>query len=249
MGCCSRRPIAVEAVECSYYMIYFLRRYWIIPLSLALGLYIGLPFLAPVFMHIGWISAAKAIYFLYSWFCHQLPARSYFLFGSSFTYSLSEIQTAWKNTIDPAILRQFIGNPQMGWKVAWSDRMISMYSSLFVFGLLWWSLRRRIKPLPWWGLLLFLIPMAIDGSSHFVSDLAGIGQGFRTGNLWLVALTDNTLPASFYAGDAWGSFNSLMRIFTGVLFGVGAVWFAYPYLELAFCPQDLISKTILTSQS
>ncbi len=75
-------------------MTNFLKRYWILPLSLALGLYLGLPFLAPVFMHIGLFREAKVIYFIYSWLCHQLPERSYFLYGPKFTYSLAEIQNA-----------------------------------------------------------------------------------------------------------------------------------------------------------
>ena len=229
-------------------MTNFLRRYWIIPLSLVLGIYVGLPFLAPVFMRAGLIWVAKVIYLIYSWMCHQLPERSYFLFGSKLTYSLAEVQNAWQNTINPAILRQFIGNPEMGWKVAWSDRMVSIYVSLWVFGLLWWPIRARVKPLPWWGLLLLLMPMVVDGSSHFVSDLAGIGQGFRDSNLWLVALTHQSLPANFYVGDAWGSFNSIMRFLTGILFGIGVVWFGYPYLNIAFSPQNQPSKTILTTQ-
>jgi uncharacterized membrane protein len=216
----------------------FLHRHWIVPVSIFLGAYVGLPFLAPVFMHIGWGSAARVIYFIYSWLCHQLPERSFFLFGSRFTYSLAEIQNAWQDTINPAILRQFIGNPDMGWKVAWSDRMVSMYTSLWLFGLLWWPMRRRLKLLPWWGLILFLLPMAVDGTSHFFSDLAGIGQGFRDGNLWLAVLTHRIFPTSFYVGDAWGSFNSLMRLLSGFLFGMGIVWYTYPYIDKAFTPQD-----------
>lgn len=99
----------------------FLRRNWILPLTVVLGVYAGLPFLAPILMHAGLDSEAKVIYFIYSWLCHQLPERSYFLFGSHFTYSLIDIQNAWQQTINPAILRQFIGSPEMGWKVAWSD--------------------------------------------------------------------------------------------------------------------------------
>jgi hypothetical protein len=62
-------------------LIYFLSRRWIHVISLILGIYIGLPFLAPVFMQIGWSGPARVIYFIYSWLCHQLPQRSYFLFG------------------------------------------------------------------------------------------------------------------------------------------------------------------------
>lgn len=204
-----------------------------------MGVVVVLPFLAPIFMAIGWSGAGKAIYYIYSFLCHQLPERSYFLFGSKLTYSLPEIQAAWQNTSSPLILRQFIGNPELGWKVAWSDRMVSMYTATWIFGILWWPFRRRLKPLPWWGLALFLLPMAVDGSSHFLSDLAGIGEGFRDSNAWLATLTNNAFTNGFYAGDAWGSFNSLMRLLTGMLFGIGIIWFSSPYLDLAFSTNEM----------
>ncbi len=207
---------------------------WFILFALLAGLYVVLPFLAPAFMAVGWSGAGKAIYFVYSFLCHQLPERSYFLFGPKVTYSLSEIQAAWQNTTNPLVLRQFIGSPAMGWKVAWSDRMVSMFTSIWVFGLLWYPFRRRLPKLPIWGLFLFLLPMALDGTSHFISDFWGIGQGFRDTNLWLAALTGHLFPPTFYAGDAWGSFNSLMRLLTGILFGLGIVWFAFPYIDESF---------------
>jgi hypothetical protein len=80
--------------------------------------------------------------------------------------------------------------------------------------------------------------MAVDGVSHFFSDLSGIGQGFRVQNLWLVSLTQQMFSPAFYAGEAWGSFNSLMRLLSGILFGIGIVWYTYPYLDKAFAPQD-----------
>jgi uncharacterized membrane protein len=215
-------------------IIFFLGRHWILGFGLLFGVYVWLPFAAPVLMHWGWIGAGKAIYFVYSFLCHQLPERSFFLFGPKSMYSLNEIQAAWQNTLNPLILRQFVGNPEMGWKVAWSDRMVSMYLSTFFFGLLWWPFRKRIGPLPWWGLVLFLIPMGVDGTTHFFSDLAGLGQGFRYSNAWLAAITKGALPFTFYLGDALGSFNSWMRLLTGLLFGIGVVWFGFPYLDEAF---------------
>jgi uncharacterized membrane protein len=220
--------------------VYFFSRNWILLFAFFFGIYVWLPFAAPLLMHWGWIGAGRDIYFVYSFLCHQLPERSFFLFGPKGMYSLSAIQAAWHKTINPLILRQFIGNPEMGWKVAWSDRMVSMYMSTFFFGLLWWPLRKRIKPLPWWGLILFLIPMGIDGTTHFMSDIAGIGQGFRYTNAWLAAITNNVFPATFYVGDALGSFNSWMRLLTGVLFGIGVVWFGFPYLDLALSEQARI---------
>jgi len=212
----------------------WLVRHWFASFLAIYGLWVWLPFLAPVMMHLGWSDAGKTIYFIYSFFCHQLPERSFFLFGQKPMYSLVEIQAAWQNTINPMLLRKFVGDSLMGWKIAWSDRMISFYNSVWIFALLWFPFRRRVKPLPWWGFVLFLLPIAIDGGTHMISDIAGIGQGFRDSNQWLVILTNYSLPAAFYAGDALGSFNSLMRLITGLLAGLGIVWLAFPYLEESF---------------
>jgi uncharacterized membrane protein len=194
------------------------------------GAWVFIPFSAPLFMHLGWTSIGKAIYFVYSFFCHQLPERSFFFFGEKSMYSLAEIQTAWQNTTNPMILRQFTGNELMGWKVAWSDRMISFYTSVWLFAVIWFPFRRRVKPLAWWGLALLLLPIVLDGGTHMVSDLSGIGQGFRDTNIWLAVLTNHALPASFYAGDALGSFNSLMRLITGLLAGLAIGWLVFPFM-------------------
>ncbi len=216
--------------------LFAISRNWILLFVFFFGLYIGLPFLAPVLMQIGLPGAGRVIYAIYSTQCHQLPERSFFLFGPQFMYPLGQVQAAWKNTFDPLVLRQFIGNASMGWKVAWSDRMVYMYGSTLFFGLLWWPLRRRVPELPWWGFALFLLPMALDGGSHMLGEIlgGGIGHGFRSDNAWLAALTHNAFPASFYAGDALGSFNSWMRLLTGVFFGMGVVWFGFPYLDATF---------------
>lgn len=215
-------------------LVYALARHWLLAFSLLWGLYVGMPWLAPLFMNLGWTGAAKVIYTIYSTQCHQLPERSFFLFGEKPMYSLAEVQVAWQDTNNPAVLRQFIGNVQMGWKVAWSDRMVSMYTSIFFVGLAFGPLRRRLRPLPIWGFILLALPMVLDGSTHMISDLAGIGNGFRDSNAWLAALTGNLLPATSYVGDGFGSFNSWMRLITGVLFGIAVVWLAYPYIEEAF---------------
>ncbi len=207
---------------------------WVKLFLLVYGAWVTLPFFAPIFMHLGWINSAKAIYTSYSFFCHQLPQRSLFLFGQNTMFSLADIQTVWKNTLDPLVLREFIGNSEFGWKIAWSDRMISFYGGIWVFGLLWYPLRKRAKQIPWWSFFLLLMPIIVDGTSHLLSDFAGIGQGFRDMNIWLVNLTNNAFPASFYAGDALGSFNSWIRWITGLLGGLGIVWFTFPAIDIAF---------------
>jgi uncharacterized membrane protein len=81
---------------------------------------------------------------------------------------------------------------------------------------------------------LFVLPMAVDGTTHLVSDvlvLGRIGAGFRDSNAWLAALTNAIFPVAFYSGDALGSFNSWMRLLTGLIFGIGIVWLVAPLLE------------------
>jgi len=212
-------------------LINYLNRNWLVLFSLSFGFYVGLPFLAPLLMHIGWEGPAKGIYLVYSFLCHQLPQRSFFLFGEKITYSLSEIQSTWVQTFDPFVLRQFIGNSDFGWKVAWSDRMVTMYTSILLSAWIWRVFHSRIKKLPFWGLLLLILPLAIDGTTHFVSDFSGIGQGFRDSNVWLVELTNDAFTPMFYAGDALVSFNSWMRIVTGILFGLGIALFSMPIIK------------------
>lgn len=227
-------------------LVYWLSRHWLLVISLLIALFVGLPWLAPLFMELGWTRAADAVYWLYRTQCHQLPQRSFFLFGAKPMYDLAEIQAAWQNTNDPLVLRQFTGNAQMGWKVAWSDRMVSMYGSLLLWGLAFWLLRKRLKPLPWWGLLLLLLPMAADGFTHLLSDLiGGIEGGFRSDNAWLATLTNHVFPATFYAGDAPGSFNFWMRLVTGLLFGMSVVWFVYPRLQAALSDTAPYSAMLL----
>ncbi len=209
-------------------------RHWLLIFTVISGLYAGLPWLAPVFMKIGWADAGRTIYTIYTTQCHQLPERSYFLFDGKPMYSLAEVQAIWQNTNNPHILRQFIGNQQLGWKVAWSDRMVSPHTTVFLGSLFYRLVRKQIKPLPIWGYTLLMLPMFIDVGTHMASDMAGIGKGFRDSNVWLSALTGNSFPSWFYSGDGLGSFNSWMRLVTGVVFGISSVWLFYPYVEQTF---------------
>ncbi len=149
-------------------------------------------------------------------------------------YSVNEIQDVWQKTDNPLILRQFIGSPEMGWKVAWSDRMISMYGGVWVAALLWWLFGKRTSKISIWIFILLAFPMALDGTTHLISDFSGITAGFRYTNDWLAALTRNYFSNSFYAGDAIGSFNSWARWISGLLFGFGLVWWAFPYIGESF---------------
>ncbi len=220
---------------------YAISQHWFIGFILLTSVWVGLPWLAPVFARLGWDKLANTIYSVYSYQCHQLPQRSFFLFGQRMMYPLDRIQSVYKHTFDPVLLRGFIGNAALGYKVAWSDRMVSAYTSIPLAALVWRKLRKRLRPISLLELLLLALPMIIDGGTHMISDVAGIGQGFRDTNEWLAALTNHSLPNTFYVGDALGSFNSWMRLITGILFGAGMVWFAFPYIQQGF---EDISKSI-----
>jgi len=223
---------------------------WLTVFLALYGLFVLLPFLAPVMMKWNLPVVGKVIYGAYSFVCHQLPQRSLFFFGPELMYSVDEIQAAWQQTDNPFVLRQFVGNPEMGWKVAWSDRMISMYGGVWVAGLLWALFGKRNLKVPIWIFALLAFPIVLDGLTHVISDFSGLVQGFRYTNHWLAVLTRNSFPASFYAGDAIGSFNSWARWLSGLLFGFGLVWWAFPYVSESFegpAPHGFIPEKSLNS--
>ncbi|MBI4790873.1 MAG: DUF2085 domain-containing protein [Chloroflexi bacterium] len=211
----------------------WMSRHWLATFIVVYGAWVLAPFIAPILLRAGAKDGADAIYFFYSFFCHQLPQRSLFLFGPQPMYALAEIKAVWP--YDGFMgLREFIGNPAMGYKVAWSDRMISFYGSIWLGALLFALVRQRIRTLPplvWF--FVGILPVGIDGVTHMINDvLAGTsGTGFRDTNAWLQVLTGSLFPQWFYVGDALGSFNSDMRWVTGILFGLTTVWFVFPIIE------------------
>ena len=210
--------------------------HWLAIFLVVYGLFNALPFVAPVFMKIGWTHAGNAIYTAYSFLCHQMAQRSFFLFGKHVMYSPDQLTlTLTGNTgTDVLILRNFRGSAALGWKVAWSDRMISLYGGVWLVGFVYWGVARlrAVKPISIWAFGLLMLPIVLDGSTHMVSDdLSGLMTGFRYHNAWLATLTGNIFPGSFYTGDALGSFNSWMRLITGLLAAIGVVWFAFPLLD------------------
>ncbi|HSJ53787.1 MAG TPA: DUF2085 domain-containing protein, partial [Anaerolineae bacterium] len=189
-------------------------RHWLLLANLAVGMYAGGTVLAPVLMRLGLERAGRIVYLFYSFLCHQLPERSYFLFGSGGlnTYSREQV-IAWG--ADPAYLRGFVGNAQVGFKLGIAGRDIAIYVAILLAGLAYALLRRHVRGLSGRAFLLLILPLALDGVSHLVSEISGLG--FRESNGWLAALTGNALSELFYTGTTVGSFNWLMRSLTGAL--------------------------------
>jgi uncharacterized membrane protein len=209
-------------------------RHWLAWFNLGWSIIFGLPWLAPVFMTLGVKNAARVIYILFGFLCHQFADRSFFLFGNQVMYPSAQL-LALSRQGDPRIaMRYFVGSETLGYKVAWSDRMVAIYGGILLGGLLFALLRKLLTGPKLWIPVLLLIPMGIDGSTHVLSDMAGFNVGFRYTNTWLVTLTQHRLRDAFYVGNALGSFNSYARLISGLLSGFALVLAAYPILEVYF---------------
>jgi len=56
------------------------------------------------------------------------------------------------------------------------------------------------------------------------------------------------LPPTFYAGDAWGSFNSLARLVTGLLAAFGLIFWLLPWVDRTFRSAGSFTPTVHPSQ-
>jgi len=81
----------------------------------------------------------------------------------------------------------------LGYQMCLCQRCLAIYSSLLFAGILFALIRkyRVINALPFWGWLLFMVPMALDGGTQFF--------GWRQSDLILRLITG----ALFGLGTAW----------------------------------------------
>jgi uncharacterized membrane protein len=171
-------------------------RHWLRLLLIAMGTFVTIPWLAPVFAAFGWWDVANPIYTAYALTCHQLPERAGYVFG---------------------------------YQVAFCYRNTALYAGVFIFGVLYGLGRDRgvswlkwlTRPLPWWGLVLLEIPIFVDGITHTL--------GLRDTFDWMM---DSSF-GSFYIGSQPFSLNWWLRIITGLIAALGAVWFAFPRMQRA----------------
>jgi uncharacterized membrane protein len=167
-------------------------RHWLAIFNTAWALYFLLPLTAPLFMQVGLVTPARVIYGLYSFTCHQLPDHSYFLFGSNPVPLMPDLEAnGMGEGLDLLQRRQFIGNPELGYKTAICQRDLAIYGAVLAAGLLYALVRRRMRQLPLWLFLIFLIPIGVDGLTQLV--------GLRESNWELRTLTG----AIFGAAAVW----------------------------------------------
>jgi len=195
--------------------LYSVSRHWLAVFSLLVVGYGGMPFVAPTLMKLGAPGPARLIYTIYSPFCHQLAFRSWFLFGEQAAYPRelagvdlrSYEQATGLTESDFVSARRYVGDEQIGYKVALCQRDIAIYAGILVGGLLFGLVRSRLKPLPlgYW-FILGILPIALDGGSQLISQIGLL-----------------SLPAR--------ESTPLLRTLTGGLFGMVNVWMAYPHVD------------------
>lgn len=189
----------------------WLARHWLAVFNTIVAVFIGLPFLAPVLAQLGATGPARLIYTLYAPTCHQLPERSFFLFGPQAVYTVPELEAHAALPAGISIFQRqalrFNGLPEIGHKVAICQRDIAIYGSILLSGLVFGALRgkllrggRKLPKMPIWLFGLLLIPMFLDGATQLIG---------------------------------WRESSWLLRLVTGGLFGSAVVWLAYPYVQEA----------------
>jgi uncharacterized membrane protein len=144
-----------------------------------------------------------------------------------------------------------------GEQVCLCHRCIAIYGTLFISGLAFNLVRRRVKPLPGRWYLLFMLPMALDGGMDLASEVLQL-PFVSMWMLWVIGVVviglvawivytqkQLTWPvAAFLACGllslAYLQFigphqsNFYLRNATGFIYGVGTIWVVYPLLQESF---------------
>lgn len=195
--------------------------YWNIHVILTVGIliYCIVPFLSPILFHFGFDRPGWWIQTIYRLFCHQRPERSLFLFGEKLTYTIDELRKSGNSS--SIIGFPFIGNEDIGYKVAFCVRDTGIYWSMALAGI-FVSLFNRKVTIQGWMLILATIPIAIDGITQFISEFL-----YLTQNRWGL-----DLASPFYLS------NNTTRAVTGALFGIVVGLFVFSELKSSVRDED-----------
>ncbi|HDN79059.1 MAG TPA: DUF2085 domain-containing protein [Chloroflexi bacterium] len=178
------KPWERKVIRVINLFIYHLAKHWLLLVNLAVALYVFPAIGAPLLMWNHYERPARAIYFFYSFACHQLPERSFFI-GPHLTYSLDEIRNFIGEQADSVIQRRrFIGNEEVGYKMAMCQRDIAIYLTILMAGIAFTFVRKRLEPLSFRSFLVLCIPIAVDG----ITQLMGLRESTPPGRVFSGAL-------------------------------------------------------------
>lgn len=139
------------------------------------------PVLAPILAALKLTFPAQVLYFIYSFFCHQLDWRSLHIFD--FQY-------------------------------AWCVRDTFIWSNLLVIGLL--VKKYQIKPLKWYWLVPFVVPIALDGGIQTIATVLG-----------------------YMSAEPFYMSTDFTRMITGAIFGIGfGLWIMPNMWESSYYKED-----------
>jgi uncharacterized membrane protein len=221
---------------------YWLSKHYLAVFNLFLLLYVGIPFLAPVFKKVNWNGPAEVIYKIYHPLCHQWAFRSFFLFGEQpyYPHAAAKVQNILSfeqvsnitDVNDPGRLqaRQFEGSPLLGYKVALCERDVAIWGAMALYGLIFAITGRRLPKMHWviW-ILVGLIPVGLDGFSQLFSQIPS--TFIRT----LLPYREST---------------PFLRILTGFIFGFTTAWFMFPLIEETMTEtRQLLSRKFFAPKS
>jgi uncharacterized membrane protein len=135
------------------------QRHWLTAVNLAVAVFVGLPFLAPILLAAGYDAPANEIYAAYKLVCHEWAFRSFFLFGPAATYGPETL----RDLVGQQAMYGFTGSDDLGYKVAFCERDVAIYLTVLIAGLAYGRLRARLPGLGILGYGLLILPMALDG--------------------------------------------------------------------------------------
>ncbi len=163
--------------------------HWLLLFNTAIGVFALVPILAPVFMFTGHVRIARFIYAALGLSCHQLPERSFFLFGPRLAYTLDEL----KLLLGPDVPLRYIGNTAIGFKMAVCQRDVAIYLAMLLAGTVFALVRHRLRPLSWRGFAAMCVPMLVDGLGQLLGSWESTpwsrvvsGSLFGVAWIWLV---------------------------------------------------------------
>ena len=180
-----RHPSGSTAVS----LLHGVQRHWLFAANVAVAVFVGLPFLAPVILAAGYDEPANAIYAAYQVVCHQWAFRSYFLFGPHAEYGPDALSAL----VGPSAMYGFVGSPVLGYKVAFCERDVAIYLAVLLAGLAYGRYRDRLPSLGLAGYGLLILPMAVDGFTQLFGwrestvELRTVtGALFGVASVWLI---------------------------------------------------------------
>jgi len=200
-------------------------KHWLLAANTALGLFIGLPYLAPLLAHANYSAPAQYIYWVYRLFCHQLPARSFFVFGHQ--AALCHRCTAiWATFFAGGLLYILVRHrlkplPFRWWILALIP--VGLDGGTQLVGPLY-------QILPGWWLTGFAIGLA--------AFLIAVLWGAKVSD-WQFYLFVLCFPLGMTFVHATGprESNWQLRTLTGAILGLAYVWLIFPLMEETF--QDI----------